>query len=103
MDRNGYNPSIMQCDLSRCYICGRSVQKLDRHEIYHGDVKGRLREKSKRYGLWVMLCHWDCHLNGAHARKDFSDLLKREGQQRAMDYYGMTTDEFIAEFGKNYL
>lgn len=93
----------MQRDLTRCYLCGRSDEKLDRHEIFHGDMKGKLREKSKRMGLWVMLCHWHCHLNGAHARKDIADLLKREAQQRAMDYYDMTTDEFIQEFGKNYL
>ena len=98
-DRNGYNPSIMQHDLSRCYICGRSCEKLDRHE----PIGGALRSKSKRYGLWVMLCHWTCHLNGAHAHSDIALMLRREAQQRAMDYYDWTTDEFIEMFGKNYL
>lgn len=99
MDRNGYNPSIMQQDLTRCYICGRSCEKLDRHEVF----PGAFRTKSKRWGLWVMLCHWTCHLNGAHARSDISGMLHREGQQRAMDYYQITTEEWIDEFGKNYL
>lgn len=100
---HGYNPSIMQKDLTRCYICGRNVEKLDRHEIFHADYKGVQREKCKRMGLWVTLCHWSCHLNGVHHRKAYSDRLKVEGQSRAMDYYNLTTDEFIELFGKNYL
>ena len=99
LDRNGYAPSIMQKDLTRCYLCGRSSEKLDRHE----PLCGAYRAKSKRYGLWVMLCHWTCHLNGAHAHGEISQLLKQEAQQRAMDYYGLTTDEWIESFGKNYL
>lgn len=99
LDSNGYAPSIMQQDLSRCYICGRSSEKLDRHEPFGG----ALRSKSKKMGLWVMLCHWTCHLNGAHAHGEIAQMLKREAQQRAMDYYGLTTDEWIAEWGKNFL
>lgn len=99
LDSNGYAPSIMQQDLSRCYICGRSSEKLDRHEPFGG----ALRSKSKKMGLWVTLCHWICHLNGAHAHGEIAQMLKREAQQRAMDYYGMTTDEWIELFGKNFL
>ena len=99
MDSNGYNPSIMQKDLTRCYLCGRSNEKLDRHEPFNGAY----RQKSKRYGMWVMLCHWTCHQNGVHAHGEMANALRREAQQRCMDYYGMTTDEFIAEFGKNFL
>ena len=98
-DRNGYSPSIMQKDLSRCYICGRSSEKLDRHEVFGASN----RAKSKKYGLGVMLCHWTCHLNGAHAHSDIALMLRREAQQRAMDYYDWTTDEWITEWGKNYL
>lgn len=99
MDINGYNPSIMQHNLDHCYICGRSCEKLDRHEVFGGAY----RAKSKRMGLWVMLCHWSCHLNGVHAHGAESRLLKAEAQQRAMDYYHITTDEWIESFGKNYL
>ena len=99
LDKNGYAPSIMQQDLTRCYLCGRSNEKLDRHEVFGGAY----RAKSKRYGLWVMLCHWTCHLNGAHAHGDISQLLKREAQQRATDYYAMSEEDWLDEFGKNYL
>ena len=96
----------MQQDLSRCYICGSFVGKLDRHEIFHADMRGKQRAKSKAWGLWVTLCHDSCHENGkfaVHRNKDVDMMLKREAQQRAMDYYGLKTDEWIAEFGKNYL
>lgn len=102
MDRNGYNPSIMQRDTSRCYLCGRCDQKLDRHEPFGG----ALRQKSKAWGLWVVLCHERCHEYGryaAHRCKDTALLLKKEAQQRAQDYYNITTDGFIEAFGKNYL
>ena len=106
MDENGYNPSIMQQDHTRCYLCGRSNQALNRHEVFHADVKGKQREKSKRWGLWVTLCHERCHQYGKYAvhRNRATDLmLKEEAQRRAMEFYNITTDEFIDEFGKNYL
>lgn len=106
LDSNGYARSVVQDDLSRCYFCGRSDQKLDRHEIYHSDMGGVLREKSKRYGLWVMLCHDSCHQNGeysAHRSKDVALMLKRKGQQKAMEHYGWTEQEFRDVFGKSYL
>lgn len=99
LDRNGYAPSIMQRDLSCCYLCGCSDQKLDRHEIF----SGAYRKKSKAHGLWVMLCHDRCHLNGVH--KDASEALrlKTKGQLVAMRKYQWTVKDFIREFGKNYL
>ena len=106
MDKNGYNPSVMQRDLTRCYLCGRTDDKLDRHEIFHADKKGVLRAKSKRMGLWVVLCHSSCHQLGprsVHRCRKTDLLLKQEGEQRALDCFGWTTDDFIEEFGKNYL
>ena len=46
LDRNGYAPSILQDDLSVCFRCGRSCEKLDRHEVY-GAAN---RQKSKALG-----------------------------------------------------
>lgn len=94
-----YNPSIMQGDLSRCYLCGRSDQKLDRHEVFGASR----RDKSKRLGLWVMLCHDRCHLNGVHAHKDIREPLQAKGQRAAMEAYGWTDEDFFNEFHKMYL
>lgn len=97
LDRNGYAESIVQ-DIDGCYYCGTTAGKLDRHEIYHGAN----REKSKRLGLWVTLCH-DCHMTLHQTDAALDWTLKREGQRIAMKRYEMSTDEFRAIIGKNYL
>ena len=99
MDKNGYNPSILQADHSRCYICGSRNQKLDRHEVFGGAY----REKSKRHGLWVSICHDRCHLNGVHKFNTMALTLKQDAQLKAMCKLDWTTPKFIVEFGKNYL
>lgn len=98
-DKHGYAPSIIQTDLSRCFWCGRSGGKLDRHEVFGASN----RSKSKRLGLWVMLCHDECHINGVHAHKEISDVLKRKAQAAAMKAYNWMKEDFIREFGRNYL
>ena len=102
MDRNGYEPSIMQNDLTRCFRCRRTDDKLDRHEVFGGVAN---REKSKRLGLWVMLCHSSCHQgrHGVHMDENEARYLHELGQKAAMEAYGWTTEDFIREFGKNYL
>ena len=99
LDRNGYAPSIMQTDLGKCFRCGRTTGKLDRHEIYGNSN----RQKSKRLGLWVVLCHQDCHLNGVHAQKKIADAMKQAGQVAAMKTYHWSKEDFIREIGRNYL
>lgn len=99
MDSNGYNPSILQDDLSYCYCCGRSVEKLDRHEIF-GAAN---RKKSKELGLWVMLCHQSCHLGGVHTYPNKYIYLKQKAQRIAMKHYGWTKEEFIEKFGRSFI
>lgn len=106
MDKSGYAPSIMQDTVFEplCYLCGANgaLDKLDRHEVFGGPY----REKSKRLGLWVLLCHNDCHIFGpmaAHNNASTALRLKQEAQRRAMEAYGWSTEDFIREFGKNYL
>lgn len=98
-DKNGYAPSIMQTDLHKCFRCGRTTGKLDRHEIY-GNAN---RQRSKRLGLWVVLCHQECHLDGVHAQRKIAEALKQAGQVAAMKTYGWTKEDFIREIGRNYL
>lgn len=98
-DRNGYAPSIIQRD-HRCYICGR-----DGHNHRHEPLGGPLRQKSKALGMWVHLCP-DCHQNGrkaAHRDSKVANWLKRKAQEAAMDRYRWSVEDFINEFGKNYL
>ena len=99
MDRNGYNHSILQDDLTYCYACGRTCEKLDRHEIFGGPN----RSKSKALGIWVMLCHESCHLNGVHAFPKQYEYLKQQAQRKAMEVYGWDKEEFIYWFGRSYI
>ena len=101
LDRNGYAPSIIpKHSAERCWWCGANGRgKMDRHEVFGGAY----REKSKRLGLWVHLCHDSCHLNGVHKHAEWARLTKEEAQQQAMETFGWTIEDFIREFGKNYL
>lgn len=101
LDRNGYADSIIPCHSpTDCWLCDRNgCGKMDRHEVFGGAH----RQKSKALGLWVHLCHDSCHLNGVHKSAFQAGLLKAEAQRCAMRKYGWTEEEFIAEFGKNYL
>lgn len=94
-----YSPSIMQYDVSYCYLCGKSTGKLDRHE----PIGGPFRQKSKKYGMWCSLCHETCHLYGVHKNQALNYNLKRAAQKAAMQVYGWSKSDFIREFGKNYL
>lgn len=54
----------------------------------------------------VYLCHHDCHIFGKDAVHNNIDKMlevKRYGQQKAMDEQKWTMEDFIREFGKNYL
>ena len=95
MDRNGYVPTIMQ-KAERCYMCGRSGI-LQRHEIYGNAY----REKSKRFGLWVWLCH-DCHHDLHFVHADRKMWLREQGQIQAQKHYGWNENEFRDKFGRSY-
>lgn len=92
--------SIMQND-DYCYLCGGNggYWGLDWHHVFGASN----RSKSEKYGLKVKLCHESCHLYGVHKKADLSAKLKREAQIKAMDYYGWSVDDFIREFGENYI
>jgi hypothetical protein len=87
-----------------CWLCGKngSMQPLDKHHIFGGAN----RKKSEKYGLTVYLCHNTCHLFGplaAHNNADTARELHEYGQKKAMDEQGWTREDFMREFGKNYL
>lgn len=96
--RSDYIPSLLQ-EEENCYICGRRDHKLDRHEVFGGAY----RQKSKAYGLWVLLCHESCHLGGVHKHPEEYRWLKKRAQEAAMSAYGWSIDVFREIFGKNYL
>lgn len=83
-----------------CLMCGSS-RWIERHHIFNGAY----RKKSEKYGLVIDLCHY-CHNeppNGVHYNPGNMKKLKRYGQLKAMSENGWTVEEFIKQFGKNYL
>lgn len=87
-----------------CFLCGRvesSCCFMESHHLFGGAN----RKKSDRLGLVVALCH-NCHNEppyGAHHNKDTMLKLHQYGQRKAMEENGWTTEDFIREFGKNYI
>jgi len=87
-----------------CWRCGRNgcADPLDKHHLFGG----ALRKKSEQYGLVVYLCNNRCHENGpeaAHRNPETMQQLHEYGQRKAMAENDWTTEDFIREFGRNYL
>lgn len=89
---------------NKCFLCGGNGFRdpLDKHHIFGAAY----RKKSERLGLYVYLCHHECHIfgtNAAHRNSATMQRLHEYGQRKAMDENGWSTEDFIREFGKNYL
>ena len=90
--------------MRECFLCGKngSSDPLDKHHIFGGYN----RKKSERFGLTVDLCHNECHIFGKHAVHNDANVMQRlheYGQRKAMDENGWSMEDFIREFGRNYL
>lgn len=87
-----------------CFLCGRHGSSYSQIEIHH-IFGGAYRKKSTKYGLVVPLCHY-CHNeppNGAHHNKHTMLMLHQYGQKKAMLENDWSVQDFIREFGRNYL
>lgn len=75
---------------------------LHRHEVFFGTGN---RKKSIEYGLVVFLTPEMHNMSnfGVHFNRDFDLQLKEIGQRAAMEYYDWTVQDFIREFGANYI
>ena len=83
-----------------CFLCGNH-ETVERHHLFGGP----LRKKADKYKLTVMLCPW-CHQydpDSAHRSAETRLYLHKLGQMRAMAQNHWTVEDFIREFGKNYL
>lgn len=83
-----------------CFLCG-NYETVEKHHIFGGPF----RSKADKLGLTVMLCPW-CHqydADSAHKSGETRKILHKYGQRKAMAEQGWSVDEFIREFGRNYL
>lgn len=92
--------SIMQRE-KECYVTG-AIGNLHEHHIFYGSG---LRKKSEHYGLkvWLRADYHNMSDYGVHFDKEFDLKLKREAQEKAMEKYGWSVEEFIEKFGRNYV
>jgi len=88
-----------------CFLCGRngSADPLDKHHIF-GKAN---RDKSEQDGLYVHLCHHDCHIfgeNAAHRNAETMQYLHEVGEIMWLEQDPeRTVEDFILRYGKNYL
>ena len=94
------NKTIIQ-DTKQCYVCG-SVKYLHFHHI----IFGKNRKKADEDGLTVYLCynHHEGTM-GVHGKKghDLDLKLKQIAEQKWIEHYNKTIDDFIERYGKSYL
>lgn len=96
-DKNGYSASLLNnSGIRRCYNCGRTSGKIDRHEVFFGSN----RKNSKAYGMWCDLCR-GCHTEVHQGDGELDSTLKRKAQEAFEQIY--TRDNFMRIFGRNYL
>lgn len=71
----------------------------------HHIFGGANRSRSDKDGLFIYLSPEMHNMSdkGIHFNSQFMDYAHKVGQQAWMDYYNKTTEDFIKEYGKNYL
>lgn len=83
-----------------CYFC-HNTKNLHLHHIFFGTAN---RKKSEKYGMTCYLCA--CHHNlgqkCVHNNKEMDMILKQTAQRYFEENIG-TREDFMREFGKNYL
>ena len=92
--------SIIQ-EQKECFVC-HTKDNLHLHHILYGHK----RKKADEDGLTVYLCYWHHEgADGVHGRdgKELSESLKRIAEEKWLEFYDKTIDDFIARYGKNYL
>ncbi|RDU22857.1 phosphoenolpyruvate carboxykinase [Anaerosacchariphilus polymeriproducens] len=92
--------SVLTDDLEHCFVCDSSPVAI--HHIFYGTSN---RKKSETYGFLVPL-HPYFHTNSDNAIHRGNKQLDLHLKQLAQSYYEEnigTREEFIKEFGRNYL
>ena len=92
-----YHSSIVQEDMTCCYVCGRYGTEI--HHIFFGNANRKL---STKYGLVIGLCY-EHHRGktGVHQNRELDLTMKRVGQREFNRHYPEL--DFLAVFGRNYL
>ena len=84
-----------------CYVC-KTDYNLHNHHIFAGNTN---KKHSEKYGLKIWLCprHHNMSNEGIHFNREFELEVKKMAQEKAMEHYEWSIDDFRKIFGKNYL
>jgi hypothetical protein len=80
----------------------RNIEPLDEHHVFNKSEK----KKSEKYGLIVYLHHRKCHIFGSesvHQNAEVNNRVKAQAQKMAMEVHGLSMEDWLKEFGRNYL
>ena len=92
--------SIIQSE-KECYVC-HTKNNLHLHHI----VFGKNRKKADEEGLTVYLCYWHHEGDdGVHGRcgHELDLKLKKIAEEKWLEYYNKTEEDFISRYGRSYL
>ena len=91
--------SILQ-DKKECYVC-KITTNIHIHEVYYG----KNRQRSIKDGCCVYLCgkHHNQSNEGVHFNHELDIKLKKETEKKWIEVYNKTIEDFIKEYGKNYI
>lgn len=87
--------SILQENKTKCFLCGKYFERLDKHEAFGGSN----RQKSMEWGLVYYLCR-KCHTK-AEIERVTKKYLQDYARNRFIKSY--SKEKFLKEFGKNYI
>lgn len=92
--------SIITQELDRCIVCGRQREAL--HEVFFGTAN---RKKSIEHGLVIPLCNYHHNMsdNGIHFNHKLDLAYKQLAEQMWLNVNEKEIDDFIKEFGKNWI
>jgi len=94
--------SIITDDLEHCIECGRT--NINKHEVFFGTANRKL---SIEDGLVIPLCQYYHHnqfnCTGIHFDDHLNRKWKKIAEEKWIEHYGKTKDEFRERYGINYL
>ena len=94
--------SIITNDLEHCIECGR--KNINKHEVFFGTANRKL---SIEDGLVIPLCQYYHHnqfnCTGIHFDDKLNRKWKKIAEEKWIEYYGKTKEDFIRRYGRNYI